>query len=67
MILALARPLRIVHSTLCTRVLLNLRGAAACSSGPATFSQVATLVFEQPDGLVHSEEEVEVNTMRYHE
>ena len=47
LVLCLARPLRAVHSALCTRVFLNLRKAAAqeCPSNPE-FTMLTTLAFD---------------------
>ena len=44
------RPVRAIHSALCTRVLLNLRAAAARSSElpTTTFARVTALAFEDP-------------------
>ncbi len=48
--LILRRPHRAVHSTLCSRVLLNLRKAAAQSSGISwdEFNKRSQLAFERP-------------------
>ena len=42
------RPLRVVHSALCTRVLLNLRKAASATTGATlnSYEKQATLVFD---------------------
>lgn len=44
------RPHRAVHSTLCSRVLLNLRRAAAATSGLSLddFNRRTQLAFERP-------------------
>ena len=43
----LSRPLHVVHSSLCTRVLLNLRKAAAETTGGVTdeLTRQATMLF----------------------
>ena len=54
------RPVRAVHSALCTRVLLNLRVAAARSSElpTTTFARVTALAFEDPYSDSYTRREV---------
>ncbi|KAI1798342.1 hypothetical protein LXA43DRAFT_979923 [Ganoderma leucocontextum] len=55
---SLHRPLRTVHSALCTRVLINLRKAAVCTSGTTMgeFTMDTTLVFRSVDAMLPSPE-----------
>ena len=53
--MSIGRPLRVVHSALCTRVVLNLRKAAAGSASGmsvslARYADQATLVFNTGSG-----------------
>ena len=58
------RPVRAIHSALCTRVLLNLRAAAAQTSElpTTTFVKVAALAFEESYSYTRQEVALEVET-----
>ena len=58
------RPVRAIHSALCTRVLLNLRAAAAQTSElpTTTFVKVAALAFEESYSYTHREVALETET-----
>ena len=53
--LGVNRPLRVVHSALCTRVLLNLHKAASATTGSVlnSYEKQATLVFDHELVIPH--------------
>ena len=65
------RPLRVVHSALCTRVLINLRKAAVQPSGMRLddFTQHTTLAFDHgTTGTLPEDEELpELDDMGYYD
>ena len=74
-LLLIVRPLRVVHSALCNRVLLNLRRAAACmpsQDGRDSSAVLTTVVFHhQPMTDTESSEDILTNytfgELGYHE
>ena len=58
------RPVRAIHSALCTRVLLNLRAAAAQTSElpTTTYVKVTALAFEDPYSYTRREGALEMET-----